>query len=347
MRFQADRAEFAKAAAAVAQGLPLRPAIPVHLGMLVHVFDGFVQLTASDGDTAFNMTVPGTTTEEGGFIFPRVFPDAVKSLAGDELAVSVQGSQALLTCGRSEFTFSVEPGRKFPFPVLDVPELGFADGEQFRAALKQVLPAASKDNPLPALTALMLQARPDSLTVVATDKYALACSRVDWDGLEHDPALLPARLAEFIARMDGERVRIGWDGNRFQVRSGSFTITCRLIQGQFPMAWDKILQAAGKWQKLPDELTSVVKRAALALHPSDGGGIYLDFGDELTVTSSGKARFSESVPMECEPLRVKVGCEMLLDALACCDEVLVGNPLVLQGERCRWMVQVRREVAEA
>lgn len=359
MKFRAERAEFARAVASVAQGLPVRPANPVQLGMLVHAEKDLIQLTASDGDTTFNMAVPGEIGEEGSFIFPRVFPDTVKSLAGNDIDIEVKDNQGTLACGRSKYTFSVEDGKSYPFPLLDVPELGEADGEAFRTALKQVLPAASKDNPVPALTAIMLVTRMGELTLVATDKYALACSELDWEQGDCDyddmTCLLLARLAERVARMDGERVRIGWDDKRFQARSGGFTITCRLMDGQFPKQWDKILKAEGNWTRLPEDLASVVKRAALALHPADGGGIYLDFGDDpgnvLTVNATGKAKFTESLDIElnCEPVSVKVGYEMLLDALQWCDEVLVerGKPLVLRGEGCRWMVQVRRGDGQA
>lgn len=346
MRFRCERDEFARVVASVAPGLPARPSNPSHMGMLVQADKEMIMVTASDGDTTFNNTVTPEEIEPGGFVFPRIFPEIVKSLTGKEVEVEVAGTSGAIHSGRSSFTFSVEDGEKYPFPLLDVNVPLIVTG--FQDALKKVLPAVDGDNPVPALTTVMIDMHGlDGLSLVTTDKYVLAWATcpstlISVTHFPDNPALLPGRLAQRIARMDGETVKVGWDDNRFQVRSGGFTITCRLMDGQFPLQWTKILTMGETWTRLPDDLAATIKRAALVL--DDHGAVELEFGPELVVRSDGKANFIEYLPLEFEGLvNVKVGYKMLLDALAWCNEVSVGRPLVFRGEGVKYMVQTRRE----
>jgi len=346
MRFTCDRDMLAEAVTAVAQGLPARASDPVYLGLLVHASHDLAQLTASDGDTTFNKAIDAEIAEPGEVIVPRIFPEMIRSLAGQAVTVTADRKLGTVSCGRSMFTFSVEPGEKYPFPLLDVPVLGEVDGEQFRQALKKVLPAADPDNPVAALTTVMLQAG-TGLSLVATDKYAMAYSRCDMGQPDHAGriALLPGRLAQRIAKMDGEQLYIGWDEGRIGVRSGRFTITCKQMEGQFPKQWTMILKEKENWTDLPQGLAAAVKRAALTLGEKEP--VHLQFGNELTVSTQGsKAGFAESFPLEFagETVYARTGAGMLLDALACCDQVCAeqDKPLLFRGENARYLIQIRR-----
>ena len=243
--------------------------------------------------------------------------------------------------------------------MLDVPVIGEVDGPEFRMALRKVLPAVGRDNPLPALTAVMLYFDVSSLTLAATDKYALAVADCGFEshseGLEFaDPedrqVLLPGRMAEKIARMDGAVMSLGSDKNRIQVRSGGLTVTCSQVSGKYPN-WEMILSLGDQWTRLPEDLADAVKRASITL--GDKEAVRLDFEDgHLFVRSEGsKGGFAEDFSVEYtgKSVSVLVGPSMLSDAIAFCDEVSVepGKPLVFRGPGTRYMIQVRRRNAPA
>lgn len=358
MDFIADRNDLAMAVAAVAPGLPARPVNPAHLGVLVGALGEVAQVTAADGASVLNCVFDAETSENGQFVFPRIFPEVAKSLPGERVRIQVEGLTGTVTSGKTTFTFPVIPGGNYPFSLLDVPVIGEVDGPEFRMALRKVLPAVSRDNPLPALTAVMLYLDIGKLMLAATDKYALAVAECDFtshsEGLEFaDPGdrqvLLPGRMAEKIARMDGAVMSLGLDKNRIQVRSGGLTLTCPQVDGKYPQ-WNMILSLGDQWTQLPDGLADSVKRASLTL--GDKEAVVLDFGDELTVRSEGsKGGFAESFPVDYngEHTIVRVSPSMLSDALAWCGEVCVeqGRPLVFRGHGTRYMIQVRRENAQA
>ena len=319
--------------------------------MLVYAMGEVAQFTASDGDVTLNCVTEADTETDGQFVFPRVFPDVVKSLPGSTIEISAEGTTGTVASGRSTFTFPVSPGEDYPFPSLSLPVIGDMDGPEFRMALRKVLPAASKDNPLPALTAIRLETGAlEDLRLVATDKYHLAVSDcgLELSDCDHGGkvALLPGRVAEKIVRMDGAGMTLALDDGRIQFRSGGFTVTCTQVDAQGYPKWDFILSMGQDWLQLPGGLADAVKRAVLTLKEKEPVSLIFARGELVVATETDRGCFSESLPVdyEGEQLELLVSPGLLLDALAWCDEIsLQGNkPLLLRGPGCRYLVQVRR-----
>jgi len=355
MDFTIERNQLAEAVAGIAPGLLIRVQYPIHAGVLVTAMDNLVQFTSSDGQVVMNCITEGEVGEEGSWVFPRVFAEVVKALPAGETRISAANFTASIACGKARFTFPVQDGSLYPFPALDLPVVGEVDGPEFRMALRKVLPAVDNANATTALTAVLMRVGTDAIQLVAADHYMIAVAECGWD-LHNESVeycdekdrriLVPGKTAEKFARTDGLRLAICLEGNgnRIQVRSGGLSITSTTLGEKFP-AWEKAMGQGTQWTKLPPELPEAVKRAALTLGEKEA--MMLDFDQiALTVKTDGaRGGFMEALAWDYDggPVNVRVGHQLLRQALAWCDEVCVREgPLLLRGRGVRYLVQVRR-----
>lgn len=357
MRFTADRNALAGAVASAAQGLPARPQNPLQAGLLVSNQQEIVQVTASDGFTTFNCIADAESEEDGTFVFPRVLAEIARALPAGEVRVTAGAGTGVISCGKSSFTVPVADGKGYPFPSLELPVTAEVDGPGFRMALRKVLPALDLNSVTPAFTAVRMEVGLN-LGLVATDSYTIAVSDCDADVTDCDHegkvVLLPGRVAEKAARMEGARMALCLDGSTVQVRSGGFSITCPQLSAKYPR-WDIILSMGEQWAKLPEDLGDAVKRAALTLGEKEPVSLSFaaqtdELPGELVVSTDGsKGGFTETFGFDeykGPPVTVRVGHLLLRDALNWCDEVSVeiGRPLLFRGEGVRYLVQTRRDI---
>jgi len=349
-----ERNQLAEAVTAIAPGLPARPQHPVHAGVLVTAMDNLVQFTSSDGQLVMNCITEAGLEDEGSWVFPRVFAEVARALPASEARISAANFEASIACGKARFTFGVQEGSLYPFPALSLPVVGEVDGPEFRMALRKVLPAVDGNNATTALTAVLMRVDTDAIQLVAADHYMIAVAECSWDlhnesveycDEEDRRILVPGRAAERFARTDGIRLSLCLDGNRVQVASGGLSITSTTLGEQFP-AWEKVMGSGTQWTKLPEELPEAVKRAALTLGEKEA--VMLDFDQiALTVKADGaRGGFMEALAWDYGggPVNVRVGHQLLRQALAWCDEVCVREgPLMMRGRGVRYLIQVRRE----
>lgn len=350
MDFTIERNQLAEAVTSIAPGLLIRVQYPIHAGILVTATDNLVQFTSSDGQLVMNCITEGEVSAEGSWVFPRVFAEVVKALPAGEVRISAANFEASIACGKARFTFPVQDGSLYPFPALGLPVIGEVDGPEFRMALRKVLPAVDGNNATTALTAVQMGFNiAQDITLVAADHYMIAVAECGYDLLaDRRPApyvLIPGKAAERFARTDGLRLSVCLDGNRVQVASGGLSITSTTLGEQFP-AWEKVMGSGTQWTKLPEELPEAVKRAALTLGEKEA--VVLDFDQiALTVKADGaRGGFMEALAWDYDggPVNVRVGHQLLRQALAWCDEVCVRKgPLMMRGRGVRYLIQVRRE----
>ena len=207
MKFRVDRDVFGEAVSWVARALPTRPVVPVLSGLLLQVDGGELRLSCFDYEVSASATVPAEVGEPGSVLVPgRLLAEIVRSLPPAEVDVSTAADMMMVTCGSAEFALVSLPLDDYP----QLPELpaaaGTVDGGLLATAAAQVVPSASRDDTLPLLTGVCLEAEGTVLTLAATDRYRMAVRRIGWDPA--DPAarfsaLVPARTLADVARTVG------------------------------------------------------------------------------------------------------------------------------------------------
>lgn len=316
MKFKVERDVLGEAVAWVARALPSRPVVPVLSGVLLQAGGDELTLSCFDYEVSARVRVTAELGEPGTALVPgRLLAEIVRSLPGYDVEVTSADGMVTLTCGSAEFGLVALPLDHYPeLPALPA-IAGVVDGGVLATAATQVVPAASRDDTLPMLTAVCMDFEGSELTLATTDRYRLAVRTVRWDPADSAisaRALVPARTLADVARTmsPGHPVTIavgqpGAEGVRagdglIAFEGGGRRLTARLLGGEFikyqarfPAGFEAVAELAAA------PFTEAVRRVALVADRAMP--VRLAFRHDVVVIeaqSDGRARGSESVPVQ-------------------------------------------------
>ena len=230
-----------EAASWAARVVPGRPAIPLLGGLVLDASEDQLAISAFDYETAVTAAVPAVVGEPGRVLLSaRLLTAVAKAVARDvDVHVEVDGSSAVLRCGRSRWSAPTMDAADYPgLPTLG-DAVGEVDAETLRRALARVLPVrhAGSESALQNLTGVKLSARGERLTLVATDRWRLAVAEIDWkpaEGAELD-ALVPGELLEMAACAPGSGTVALFGGpSTFGLSTDTHRVVGRLIAQSYP-----------------------------------------------------------------------------------------------------------------
>jgi DNA polymerase-3 subunit beta len=240
VKFRAERDTLLEALATAARAAATRGgALPALSGVRMEVAGDLLKLAGSDLDLTVQVEATVNGIADGVCVVPaRLAADIVRALEPSAVSVTAEGSEAVISAGRSQFTVRLLPAEEFlrlPEPAADAVTL---DAATLSAALTQVVRAASRDDARPILTGVLLAAEAGGLRLVATDSYRLALRDLPGTSLlaEGKQVLVPARalgeLTRVLSASPTVTLRLGADQATFE--AGPVRLTTRLIEGEFP-----------------------------------------------------------------------------------------------------------------
>ena len=176
MKFRCERDTLADAIAVAQRAVASRTgALPVLSGLRVSPTESGVELVGSDLELTILVEAPADTEGEGSSVVPaRLFSEIVHKLDPGTVTVEFTDDEARVEAGR--FRTALRTLSAADFPRLTEPSgagVKVAAGA-LTEALRQVVPAASRDDARPILTGVLLAASAGGLRLVATDSYRLA-----------------------------------------------------------------------------------------------------------------------------------------------------------------------------
>jgi DNA polymerase-3 subunit beta len=315
VKFRAERDVLLEALATAARAAATRGgALPALSGVRLEVRGDVLHLAGSDLDLTVQVEAPVAGIGDGVCVIPaRLGTDIVRALEPGAVTFALEGGEAQIAAGRSQFTVRVLPAEEFlrlPEPAGDAVTL---DAAALAAALSQVVRAASKDDARPILAGVLMTAEPAGLRLVATDSYRLAMRDLPGTTLlaEGQHVLVPARALGELGRVlnNAEQVtlRLGHDQASFEVPS--VRVTTRLIEGEFPnyrqllpssypnrliVGKEPLLDAVRRVKLLVRDTTTPVR---IALRPE---------GIELTVVTQEVGQATEDVDAKYEGTEMTV-----------------------------------------
>ncbi len=336
MKFRSERDALLDALGTAARGAATRGgALAALSGVRMEVVGDTLHLAGSDLDVTVQVEVPVSGMEGGVCVVPaRLATDIVRAVEPGAVLVAVEGGEAVIAAGRSQFAVRLLPAEEFlrlPEPAAEAVTL---DAAELARALHQVVPAASHDEARPILTGVLMAAEDTGLRLVATDSYRLALRDLPGTSAlaEGHHVLVPSRafgeLTRVLSGADQVRLRLGADEASFEV--GPVRVTTRLIEGEFPnyrqlipsnypnrlvVGKEPLLDAARRVKLLAREATPV----RLALRPD---------GIELTAITQdvGQAREDVDGKYEGTEMVVAFNPEFLIDGV----EATTGDQVLLE-----------------
>lgn len=330
MKFTIMARELADAVGWVSHALPKRPMVPVLAGILLEAGDDGVTLAAFDYDTSRRIAVElDAPIEPGKALLPgRVLVELVKALPKGELVdVAADDTEVTIRCGKAEFALPLIPVDDFPNLPKPPVTVGSIHSKMLVHAVAQVAIAAGKDDSLPMLTGVRIEAGDGLIHLATTDRYRLTWRTVAWtpalDGPEEVKALIPARVLADIVRgfPDGD-VQVALDDGLACFSGDGRTTTVRLLDDQFIKFRDIFAKAVEETRFTAEvdsgDLAKAVKRVALLAERSSPARLSFGQGKVLVEAGGGDTgRASEPVDCKLDGDDVQVAFDpgKLLDAL--------------------------------
>jgi DNA polymerase III subunit beta len=359
MEFTGDRNSLAEAITNAANGIPASPVIPVRAGMNIKASPDFACFTGSDGDVTFKSSTGVTVSHVGEVTLPgKLLADIIRSLPDQDVHFAATPELATITCGRGEFKLRAYKD-EYPGAAKDCDMTGSVGGDDLSAAIRAVIPAASRKDGNPALHGVLLDplSNHEHLTLVATDRYRVASFDIgvgDAAGLAGlGSCVIPTWAAErFRKGITSPLVDMGWDDSSCTMWSGGLTCTVRQIAGKFA-DWSRFLPTEPPDVTVNVEgLLGAVKRAQLAADADNPVELTFTAG-AVRVSAGDSTRAEETVDAAYDggEFTALFGVSMLLDGLNGCEEenVALGfteplKPVHLSSGRFRYTILPRRRV---
>lgn len=339
MRFRCERDTLVEAITTAQRAVASRTGVlPVLSGLRCRVDDDAIELVGSDLELTVRVTVTGDAAEPGLVVIPaRLLLEVVKALEPGTVSLEAGDDDATITAGRSEFSLRLLPADDFPrLPEVSGTAVGVS-AQELSEALRQVVPAASRDDARPILTGVLLTATDRGLRLVATDSYRLAVR--DLPGMSMLEAgqsvLVPAKGLGEVQRLlgDGE-LEVVFSDRDATFRVGDVELTTRLIEGDFPN-YEQLIPGdyPNRLTVRRDALAEAVKRVRLVGQGRDNSPVRIRMTPEETELSAvaqevGEAH--EAIDAKFEgtdsELVVAFNPEFLLDGISACppsDEVVL------------------------
>ncbi|MFD0634987.1 DNA polymerase III subunit beta [Catenulispora yoronensis] len=356
LHLECDRTALMAALVAATSALPTRPTAPVLAGVRLDAADRELIVSSFDYDVSTRIRMDATVVSAGTVLIEgKRLLDLLKKSRGESVRISTGGAKAVVEPGPSRFELGTLPLAKYPtLPDLPKPG-GTVFVQQFLGAIRKVLLAVGQDSAMPALAGVRIELGPDTMTLVATDRYRLAVAEIPWfpddPEAEHAPLLIPASILKTIAnRWKGAtgRARIG-NGSAgtgadrvVGFAHGAETCTAKLLPGEF--VEHRALFAAAYPLGIVVE-TAPLKAATelITLIADAASPVEMAFAPGEVVVSTGAttaAHGSESVPAlyDGPPFAVSFNPAHVLDWLGTCGRGFVrfaiarpSKPVVLTG----------------
>ena len=260
MKFRCERDALSEAISSAGRAVASRSgALPILSGLLVRTGTDEIHLAGSDLELTIRVSAPAECDADGAAVLPaRLFGDIVRSLEPGAVSVDVGEDEARIKSGRSEFSLRVLAAEDFP-RLPDIVGSGVRmDAAALAEALRQVIPAASRDDARPILTGVLLVAEGSGLRLVATDSYRLAvrdlpgesglAAHLSGAAAEGRHVLVPAKALGELQRLLGSgaapgsatapgtenQVELSFSDRDASFDTGRARVSTRLIEGQFP-----------------------------------------------------------------------------------------------------------------
>ena len=338
MKFRSEQGELAEALGALARIASSRNAgTPALSGVRMLLTGDRLVLSSSDNDISLEFTLNvGGDTDGQGLVSARMINDIVKVMPQGKVTVEFAGDNATISAQRSQFTIPTLNATDF---ARNVPATGDAvtiQSSEFKAALAQVVQAASTDPLKLHLSAVLLASTENGIRLVATDGYRMAKRELAGPaGTPGSEFLIPARaLAELVRLLDmSDEIKVRFSDIDATFQSPKMKLTTRLINSEYPpynsiipknntntatVNREELLDALRRTRVLASEMTPVRVRMS-----EEGIRLTVQLTDGSTSVEDVDARFTG------EDITVAFNSDFLANAVDACggEEVEIATSL--------------------
>ncbi len=327
MKFEADKDVLAEAVNFVVRLLPQRASLPILSGVLIEAKNDQITLSVFDYEVSAKSSINANVTTEGTvLVLGKLLSEIVNKLPKDQVAFELVDNKVNVSSASAKFNLLTMPTSEYP-ELPSLPESsGSVEGQIFAQAVTQVAHAASKEDVTPVLTGVLIEAKNDSLSLVATDRYRVAVKSIPWKSSVSDSVLIPARTLQEIARTFSNQGSLSISIEKTEERqmvafsANDKSVTSVLLKGNFPAVLSLFPESI-EHEAIADvdEIVEATKRVSLVVE-GDNPIRYNFTADSVDIKSitSETAQASEGVTVDLigEEIGVSLKPQFVLDGLS-------------------------------
>jgi len=146
-----------------------------------------------------------------------------------------------------EYNFMAQAADEYP-EMPKVPEGATSlqlDREHLLSAVNRTLIACANDTLRPVMNGIYFDIKSEKLVLVASDGHKLACNTIKVGNTQEGSFILPKKPAGMLKNIlgkgeEGEEVRVVYNETNAEFHTGSFYLSCRLIDGKYP-AYESVI----------------------------------------------------------------------------------------------------------
>ena len=330
MKFRADRELLLRPLQLATGVVERRQTLPILANLHIQATsDGQLTLTATDLEVELVVRLDSATVEQEGeaTIPARKLADIWRALPESAVvSIDVREERAVIRSGRSRFSLAVLPPADFPRVESGDEELQVSLGSgDMRRLVDKVSFSMAQQDVRYYLNGMLLEVTTDHLRAVATDGHRLAMCTLETgvSGAERLQVIVPRKGVHEIARLldeAEEEVRLSVSENHMRVGHGAYTLTSRLIDGNFP-DYEKVIPADVTRTIVGDRDTLKVafQRASILSNEKYRGVRLVVDGEQLTVRANNpeqeEAEEIVEVNYDGEPMEIGFNVGYLQDVL--------------------------------
>ncbi len=329
MKFTIQREQLLRLLQLVTGVVERRQTLPVLANLLIKAKDNKLEITGTDLEVELVAECDAQIEQEGEATLPaRKLADIWRSLSeGAQVTVAVEGDRAVVRSGRSRFSLAT-------LPAVDFPKVPGGDAEVSldlqQSAVHQLIDdvgfAMAQQDVRYFLNGMLLEVTGDHIRAVATDGHRLAMSTAESSNpgvAKRVQAIVPRKgVLELGRLLDGENetIQLQLGGNHLRVQSGPYTLTTKLVDGQFP-DYEKVVPSDGSRYLNGDRetLRHAFQRTSILSNEKYRGVRLIISGEQLTIQANNpeqeEAEEIVAVEFNGDELEIGFNVSYLLDVL--------------------------------
>jgi DNA polymerase-3 subunit beta len=222
-------------------------ALPILNNILISAKKTGITLQATNLEIAIITLVNGKVEEEGETTVPlKVFSSYLANISGERLSLEQRKIELVISANGNKTAIKTLNAEDFPLiPQIKKDPTVSLNAHDLRNALAQVVPSVIISETRPEISGVFFSAKNTFLYLVGTDSFRLAEKKLAIGENTEFSFILPLRTVdELIRLLDAEPEKsaadLVIDRNQILIKTPSFSLISRLIEGNFP-AYEQII----------------------------------------------------------------------------------------------------------
>ncbi len=278
MKFTVSSQTLQQLLAATGKVISNKNTFPILDYFLMELKDGVLQVTTSDLETTMISSIEVESVESEGVVAApaKLMLDTLKEFAVIPLTIEVNEPSWEIAISWKSGALSIPGADPVSYPAIQP----IADEhceievttESLTNGINKTIFATADDELRPVMNGIYFHIEPSTLSYVATDAHKLVKCQMAYSSDINSSFILPKKpstlLKGLLAKSDSD-VKITFDSKNAMFTFKSYTLVCRLIEGNYPN-YNAVIPTNNPNKMLVDrmELLNAIRRVAVCSNPT-------------------------------------------------------------------------------